>query len=327
MPWTLVHLVLALLLLSKAADWFARGLAHVAELTGLSRLLLGAVLVGFVTNLPEFFVSVGAAWKGLGGISLGNAVGSNIFDTAFVLGLCLARSRLRVQPEWLRDQGLPMLFACIGLYAFAVFWNITRLVAVLLLLVLGLYFCWSLLSTRRSPSLAKETKEVAEHALGAESGVQHRWAVASLLFGISLPLLFLSSRWVLSNAVELARLLEVNESVVAFTIIAAGTSLPELATSLAATRRGHFDTVVGIIFGSNIYNALGVVGLSGLIATLPITPANRLFDFPVMMLAVALPVAPLAWGRLPGRRIGWLLLALYGFYVYSLFMLRGVFDP
>jgi cation:H+ antiporter len=327
MHWTLFQLLVGLLLLSKAADWFARGLAHVAELTGLSRLLLGAVLVGFVTNLPEFFVSTGAAWKGHGELAFGNPVGSNIFDTAVILGLCLVRTRMPIQPDWLRDQGIPMWCACLALYALAALWDITLLVAVLLLVILGLYLCWSLLTARRNPAMAKEAKELAEHGLGAGIGGAHRWAVAFVLFGLSFPLLFLSSRWVLGSAVELARLLEVSEAVVGLTMIAAGTSLPELATSLAATRRDHLDTAVGIIFGSNVYNALGVVGLSGLIAPLPITAANRLLDLPVMMLVMTLLLAPLAWGRLPGRRIGCLLIALYGAYVLSLFMLRGVFEP
>ena len=326
MQWTLLQLVVGLLLLSKAADWFARGLAHVAELTGLSRLLVGAVLVGFVTNLPEFFVSLGAASRGHGGIALGNPVGSNIFDTACILGICLATTRVPIQPDWLRDQGIPMGIACLVLFACAALWDITWLVALLLLGTLALYLCWSLLSTRTNPARAQEARELAAVALGETSAGPPRWAVAGALFGLSLPLLFLGSRWVLANAVELARYLEISESVVGLTVIAAGTSLPELATALAATRRGHLDTAVGIIFGSNVYNALGVVGLSGLVTTLPVTAANRLFDLPAMMLMIALLLAPLAWGRLPGRGVGYLLIALYGVYAGALFMLRDVFE-
>lgn len=325
MTWLIIQFLIGILLLVKAADWFSRAAALVAELTGLPRMVMGATLVGLVTNLPEFAISMAAAWRQHSEIALGNPVGSNICNTGLILGLCLLRTHGTIEMAWLRDHGIPMILGCTVLYAFAAWGDITTPVALVLLALCAGYIVWSVASTRREPMLARQAESFVEDTLAETAGVRHRWAVVGLLLAISIPLVIVSSRWVLATSVELARLLELSESVIALTLMAFGTSLPELATALAALRRGHQDTSIGIVLGSNIYNALGVIGISGLIADLPVTIGNRLYDLPVMLLVLALPLVPCLFRRSPGRVTGAVLLGIYGVYAYSLFTFYGVF--
>jgi cation:H+ antiporter len=325
MIWLIIQFILGVLLLAKAADWFCRAAAQVAELTGLPRLVLGATLVGFATNLPEFSISTMAAWRLHSEIALGNPIGSNICNTGLILGICLVRSRGVIEMVWLRDHGIPMLLACTLLVGIAAWSDITAPVALLFLVLLVAYVAWSLASARREPVLAWQARSRVEEALGETGSLKHRWAVAGVLLALSIPLVIFSSRWVLGTSVQLARMLQISESVIALTLIAGGTSLPELATALAALRRGHQDTSVGIVLGSNIYNALGVIGISGLITRLPVTLGNRLFDMPVMLLVIAIPLVPCLFGKSPGRITGMILIGLYAAYTYSMFTLYGVF--
>jgi cation:H+ antiporter len=329
MIWKLLQLVLALLLLGKAAEWFARGAGQVAALTGLSRLLLGAVLIGCVTNLPELLIAVKAAWLGHTPIAVGNAVGSNIFNMGLVLGCCLLRTGSTGQTVWLRDQGLPMLFAGLVLYGLVLFGDVTRPVAMALLALLAFHLVGSIAAARaRRCGPHGGTGDVGS-APGEEEGgrldLRWRWSVAGVLFAVSVPLLFLTSGWALESAIALARAMDVSEIVIALTLVAAGTSLPELATALVAARRGHLDTALGIVLGSCLYNALGVIGAGGLVAPLIVSGANRLWDLPVMLLVMSLPLAGLLRGRFPGRKTGWALVSIYGLYTYSLFTLYEIF--
>ena len=316
--------ILALLLLNKSADWFARGTALVAELTGLPRLWIGAILGGFVTSIPEKLICCIAAWHGHSEIALGNGIGSVTFNCV-LMGICLLQTRTPILKAWFRDHGIPMLLACLVLFGFCLRDAITRPVAVLFVLLAAFYVVWSIRTTEREPALARQADEAAGEVLTLTAAVRHRWWVAALLMAISIPILFLSSDWLVHIAIRIAQQLEISESVIALTLVTIGTSLPELAATIAATRRGHVDTTIGLIFGSNVFVGMGAVGISGLFGRLPITTANRLFDLPVMMLAMAIPFLPLLFGRVPGRATGVILLAGYALYVYALFTLYGIF--
>ena len=319
-----LQFVLAIVLLNKSADWFARGTALVAELTGMPRLWIGAILGGFVTSIPEKLVCCIAAWQGHSEIALGNGIGSVTFNCV-LMGICLLQTRTLIQAAWFRDHGLPMLLACLLLFGFGLGDAITRPVAVLFVLLTAFYVVWSIRISGREPALARQADAVAGEVLDPTAGVRHRGAAAALLMGLSIPLLFLSSDWLVHISVTIARHLSISESVIALTLVTVGTSLPELATTVAATRRGHVDTTIGMIFGSNVFVGMGAVGISGLFAPLPVTTANRLFDLPVMMLAMSVPFLPLLFRRVPGRLTGCFLLTGYAVYVYALFTLYEVF--
>ena len=324
MMWPLIQLLLALLLLDKAAGLFVRGSALAARLLGVPRLLMGALLIGLATNIPEFFVSGLAAWRGHGGLALANPIGSNIVNTGLVFGLCLLAPSARIKIEWLRDHGVPMALACLLLFILVQVGDIGRISALLLTLGCALYVGWTVVVARRSPEMRTEARDIAEEAVSGLTDLRHQWAVAGTLVMLGMPLVLLSSRWVLYAATRTAVLLGVGEAAIGFTLVALGTSLPELFTTFAAIRRGQADTASGIILGSNTFNALGVVGLSGLLGRLPVTGVNRLYDLPMMMLVCCLPLVPVAFGRQPGRVTGILLLALYAVYVYALFTMQGV---
>lgn len=317
--------MLALLLLNKSADWFARGTALVAELTGMPRLWMGAILGGFVASIPEKLVCCIAAWDGHSEIALGNGIGSVTFNCV-LMGICLLQTRTVVEKAWFRDHGIPMLLSCLVLFGFCLREAITWPVGVLFVLLAAFYVVWSVFTARRDPEVARQAEAAISETLGESSSIQHRWYVVVLLLAISIPLLFLSSNWLVHIAVRLAQGLGISESVIALTLVAVGTSLPELATTIAATRRGHLDTTIGLIFGSNVFVGMGAIGLSGLFGRLPVTTANRLFDLPVMLLAMALPFVPLLFGRTPGRVMGCVLLTGYAVYVYALFTLYGIFE-
>ena len=316
--------ILALLLLNKSADWFARGAALVAELTGMPRLWMGAILGGFVASIPEKIVSCIAAWSGHSEIALGNGIGSVTFNCV-LMGICLLQARTAVDKAWFRDHGIPMLISCLVLYAFCLRDAITWPVALLFVLLAAFYVVWSVFTAERDPLVARQAEAAISETLGEAAKVQHRWHVAVLLLVVSIPILFLSSHWLVHIAVRMAQQVGISESVIALTLVAVGTSLPELATTIAATRRGHLDTTIGLIFGSNVFVGMGAIGLSGLFGRLPVTTANRLFDLPVMMVAMFLPFVPLLFGRVPGRLMGYVLLIGYAVYVYALFTIYGVF--
>lgn len=320
-----LEFILALLLLNKSADWFARGTALVAELTGMPRLWMGAILGGFVASIPEKIVSCIASWNNHSEIALGNGIGSVTFNCV-LMGICLLQTRTAMNKAWFRDHGIPMLISCLVLFGFCLRDAITWPVALLFVLLAAFYVVWSIVTAERDPLVARQAEEAITETLGEKSAIQHRWYVAVLLLGISIPILFGSSSWLVHIAVQMAQSMGISESVIALTLVAVGTSLPELATTIAATRRGHLDTTIGMIFGSNVFVGMGAIGLSGLFGRLPVTTANRLFDLPVMMLAMMLPFVPLLFGRTPGRLMGYLLLIGYAVYVYALFTFYGIFE-
>lgn len=331
MIWQLIYFIFGVLILAKGADWFTRASAQIAELTGLPRLVLGVTLIGLATNLPEFFISTLAAWQGYGAVALGNPVGSNIFNTGLILGICLVRAGAAVQPAWLRDHGIPMVLACVLLFALALWGDLTRTSGIILLVVCALYVAWSVASARSDPDMARQAEQLVDEAVGRVEDHEavsrrQRWAIVIVLATISGVIVYASSRLVLASAVAIAEELAIPRYVIALTLVAAGTSLPELATALSAAGKGHHDTSLGIVLGSNIYNVLGVVGLAAMVGDLPVKAANQLFDLPFMLLVIALPLLPCLYRQTPGRWTGYALIGLYVSYTYALFNLYGVFD-
>ncbi len=323
MLWLTIQFIIGIIVLNKSADWFARGAALVAELTGMSRLFMGAILAGFITSLPEFFVSGIASWGGHSEMAIGNAVGSIIFN-GLLMGLCLIRSRTPAELTWFRDHGIPMLLACLILYGMAIYGNVSRSAGAFLFFICIAYTVWSIISAKREPVVAREVEAIADETLELRVPRLNRWSVAAVLLVLGILLVYISSHWIIHVAAAMAYGLGISESVISLTIVAAGTSLPEMAAALAATRRGHQDTSLGIIFGSTLF-VVGVIGLSGLLRPLVYTVANRLYDLPIMLLITILPFLPCLFGKTPGRVTGYVLLAVFGLYMYSLFTLYGVF--
>lgn len=259
-------------------------------------LLVGMLVVGFGTSAPELVVSVFAALNGSPSLALGNAWGSNILNTSVILGVTAILLPIAVQSGILRKE-LPILMAATGLSA-ALVWDgvLTRGDSLLLLAVFAVLIAWSIAAARgqEHDTLALETR--AELRQGTMSLRR-----ALFWLGLGLLVLVLSSRLLVWGAVAIAQTLGVSDAVIGLTVVAIGTSLPELASCIAAARKGEDDIALGNVLGSSLFNTLAVVGLAGAIAPMDIEPALLTRDLPVMAgLTVLLFV--MGWGfKGPGR--------------------------
>lgn len=315
----LIAVMVGLIVLVWSADRFVGAAAAIARHFGLPPLLIGAVIIGFGTSAPELAVSVLSALEGNPGIALGNAYGSNIANIGIILGLTALISPIAVHSQVLRQE-LPILT---GVTALAVLlaWDLTigRLEAGVMLAVFGLLMAWSIWQGLRNGSdpLAEETQaELQAHPMP----IGRAW----LELAVGLGLLVASSRALVWGAVSIAQALGVSDLVIGLTIVAVGTSLPELASSIAAARKNEHDLAMGNVIGSNLFNTLAVVGLAGVIAPMQAESALLERDLPVMAgFTLALFVLGWGWRGRPGRinrAEGALLLA--GYAAYSLWLVR-----
>ena len=309
-----------LILLIWSADRFIDGAAATANHFGMSQLLIGIVIVGFGTSAPEMIVSSLSALNGNPGIALGNAYGSNITNIALILGTTALITPLAVNSQILRLE-LPILILITALSAALIYdAEITRSDAVILLITFATYMIWTVWHDlkNKSDSLAADVQQ--EFATQAKMSVK----VAVLWIFIGLLLLIGSSQLLVWGAVEVARYFGVSDLIIGLTIVAVGTSLPEFASSVVAARKGEADLAVGNIVGSNLFNALAVVGIAGVISPMQVEPEVFTRDMSVMTLVtVALLVFGYGIGRKNARRItrfeGFLFLTSYIAYTLYLF--------
>jgi cation:H+ antiporter len=306
-----------LALLVWSADRFVEGSAAAAGHFGMPPLLIGMVVVGFGTSAPEMVVSALAATQGNPGLALGNAYGSNITNIALILGITAVIAPIAVHSQVMRKE-LPIL----ALVTLAAAWllfdgELSRLDAAGLLILFALLLGWSIWSGIRKTDDTFATDmdaELTAHAMPI------RKAVVWLLVG--LVLLIISSRILVWGAVNLATRFGVSDLVIGLTIVAIGTSLPELASSIIAARKGEHDLALGNILGSNLFNTLAVVGIAGSIAPMAVADEVLMRDIPVMV-GLTLALFVLGYGfRGPGRinRLegGGLLAVFIGYTVYLL---------
>lgn len=305
----LLAIAAGLALLVWSADRFVEGAAITAGHFGMPPLLIGMVVVGFGTSAPEMVVSALAATQGNPGLALGNAYGSNITNIALILGITALISPIAVHSQVMRKE-LPIL-ALITLLAFWQLWDgmLSFVDALVLIAVFFGLLAWSIRQgmTRKTDALGIEVEaELKVHDMPVRKAVL--WLIVGLL------LLIVSSRVLVWGAVDLASAFGVSDLIIGLTIVAVGTSLPELASSVIAARKGEHDLALGNILGSNLFNTLAVVGIAGLISPMAVAPEVLSRDL-VVMAALTLSLFALGYGfRGPGRinRIeGGLLLACF----------------
>ena len=277
MTLPLLSIIFGLMLLVWSADRFVEGAAFTARHFGMPSLLIGMVIVGFGTSAPEMAVSALAASQGNPGIALGNAYGSNITNIALILGLTALISPIAVHSQVLRKE-LPILTAVTALAAWQL-WDgeLTRTDAWVLLAVFAGLMVWSIREgmQKKGDAFGVEIEqELVAHAMTL------RWAVIWLVVG--LLLLIVSSRLLVWGAVEIAQAFGVSDLIIGLTIVAVGTSLPELASSIIAARKGEHDIALGNILGSNLFNTLAVVGIAGMIHPMAVEPVILTRDMLVM---------------------------------------------
>lgn len=271
-------IVFGLALLVWSADRFVEGAASTARYFGMPPLLIGMVIVGFGTSAPEMVVSAFAAVQGNPGIALGNAYGSNITNIALILGLTALISPIAVHSQVLRKE-LPLLTAVTALAAWQL-WDgeLTMNDALVLLAVFAGLMIWTIREGMRQKvdALGNEMElELDVHAMPVRSAVL--WLVVGLLA------LIVSSRILVWGAVEIAHGFGVSDLIIGLTIVAIGTSLPELASSVIAARKGEHDIALGNILGSNLFNTLAVVGIAGTIHPMVVGP--EIFSRDIMVMA------------------------------------------
>jgi len=317
-----LYLFGGLVLLAVGGEFLVRGAVQLAERLGVSPLVIGLTLVGFGTSMPELVASVQASLAGSPGIAVGNVVGSNIANILLILGIAAMISPVAVASRALsRDGGVVLatavLFAVVGFTM-----DLGRLSGVVFLGLLAGYilYAWRQESVGTDghtavfeKAQAFENTHPGVHAAGAGPG---RLALSVGMALGGLVLVMLGGRLLVDGAIDLARTLGIAESVIGLTIVAVGTSMPELVTSLVAALRRQGDVALGNVLGSNIYNILGIGGVIGLIAPTTIPPEMARFDI-LVMVAVSALLLLFAWtGMRIGRREGGVLMAGYVAYVW-----------
>ena len=307
---TTLTLIAGLVLLIVGAEMLVKGASRVAAGFGISPLVIGLTVVAFGTSSPEMAISVSSAWKGEADIAVGNVVGSNIFNVLFILGLSALITPLVVSKQLVKLDvplmiGVSVLAFLLSMDGRIAFWE----GAILFVGVIG----YTILAIR----MGKASGETGE----AVEGADRTWMNIGLI-AVGLVLLVLGSQWLVSAAITIATAMGVSELVIGLTIVAAGTSMPEVATSITAAIRGQRDIAVGNVVGSNIFNILAVLGLTAMVAPggLPVSQAAINFDYPVMM-AVAVACLPIFFvGYTIQRWEGALFLGYYVAYtVYLVF--------
>ncbi len=318
-----VFLIAGLILLVIGAEILVRGASRLASSLGISPLVIGLTIVAFGTSAPEMAVSIGASWAGQADLALGNVVGSNIFNVLFILGVSALVAPLVVSQQLVRLDVPLMIAASVAVLLMGLDNKISRIDGVFLFGAVLAYTFFLIRQSRRESSAAVTAQYEAEYGVGAQNDsavIQYLKDGVMILGGLAL--LVLGAQWLVDSAVQIAQYLGMSELVIGLTIVAAGTSMPELATSVIASLRGERDIAVGNVVGSNIFNLLAVLGLSSIVAPdgVQVADAALAFDIPVMV-GVALICLPIFFtGYLISRLNGALFLFYYVAYTAYLLM-------
>lgn len=311
----IILFAIGLVLLIAGAEWLVRGASQLAAAAGVSSLVIGLTVVAFGTSAPELAVSVSSAATGKADIALGNVVGSNIFNVLFILGISAAITPLRVNQQLIKLDVPIMIVISILVYVFALNGVLDRWEGGLFFAGIIVYTTFLVRQSRREQAsvAAEYEKEFGQMTLKAP------WKAVTLVL-IGLVMLVIGSNWLVDGAVVLARYFGVSELIIGLTVVACGTSLPEVATSVVAAIRGERDIAVGNVVGSNIFNILSVLGLSSLIQPITVAPAAMLFDIPVMI-AIAVACLPIFFTNYTiSRWNGWTFLLYYVAYTTFLIL-------
>jgi len=295
-----------LALLVAGGDLLVKGAVGLSLKLGMTPLVVGLTVVAFGTSAPELLVSVSAALQGSSGIAMGNVVGSNIANVLVILGVTALISVIVTKGHDLRESWMMMIGASVLLIALAMTGQIGRIGGVILLLAMAAVV-WRQLSTGQA-----EGDEIGGRTAGAG------WARILIWLGLGLVLLPVGANLLVGGATEIARAFGISETVIGLTLVAVGTSLPEMAASVASALKGRSDMALGNVVGSNIFNILGILGITTLIAPLPVPPEMLRLDLWVM-LAAALLLWPFLFRAVNvTRAAGAAFIAAYGVYVWVL---------
>ncbi|GHD46703.1 cation:H+ antiporter [Marinobacter persicus] len=322
----LLFVAIGVLLLSSGGEALIRGSLAAAHRLGISPLLSGLLIVGFGTSAPELVVSVEAALSERPDISIGNVVGSNIGNILLILGVCALITPLAVKSLVLRRDGVTVVAASMLFLILVGGDALVKADAVIFLMALAAYLIWAYW-TERSGEAPSAKLHIAEGEEVTSLPKTTLWIAMAIVLG--LVLLITGSQVLLKGAVGIAEAFGISEAVVGLTLVAVGTSLPELSVSVIAAFRRHADVAIGNILGSNIFNLLGILGISALLQPLPVHERILQFDQWVMLGTTLILLFFLYTGSRLSRFEGALLLLGYGVYIalsFTVFSNPAVID-
>lgn len=308
---------LGLIFLVVGGEFLVKGASRMAALLKISPLVVGLTVVAYGTSSPELATNLIAVYENKLDIAVGNVVGSNIFNVFFILGISALIVPLVVHRQVVRIDVPIMIAASVLLLLLGIDGKLGRFDGILLFSSVILYTIFILRESRREV----REQELKEESVPIPENKAKAWLISAALVFVGLGLLIFGSKWLVDSAIVIAKQLGVSEMVIGLTLVAAGTSLPEVITSVIAALRGQRDIAVGNVVGSNIYNILAILGLSGILAKdgIPLAPSTLGFDIPVMI-GAAIACLPIFFtGHRIARWEGALFLLYY--VAYTLFLI------
>jgi cation:H+ antiporter len=304
-----LQLVAGLVLLFAGGESLVSGSVRFARATGFPPLLIGLTLVAFGTSVPELATSIDAAMAGSPGIAVGNVVGSNITNILLIIGLVALISPIACAPDTMRRDGSVMLMAALVCVLVLRYGQLTWWIGAAFLAGLLVYIGMAIRYTPHPP----EGDTISEQPLPDSAVKRHVLPLLTALIGLMLVLV--GASWLVNSAISIAHALGVNESIVGLTVVAAGTSMPELVTSLVAAIRRQADIAIGNIIGSNIFNVLGILGATAVVEPIPVPEQIRGFDGYFMCAVTLVFIAASITGRRISRGEGAVFLLCYCAYL------------
>ncbi|MCB1531539.1 MAG: calcium/sodium antiporter [Alphaproteobacteria bacterium] len=318
-----VYIIGGLVLLFLGGEGLVRGSVALAYRMGISTLLVSLVVVGFGTSAPELIVSINAALSGSPEIALGNVVGSNIANVLLILGTAGLITPLLCDSAAVRRDSLAVIVVSAGLACLSFLDVIDwRAGAMMLLVLFGyLYFAYSSEKNERRTEQKKAQKDLREH-ISEDMTPPKDSALLSIVFLIGgLLFLVVGAHYLVEGAASIARSFGISEAVIGLSLIAFGTSLPELATAIVASIRGHSDVIIGNVLGSNLFNILSILGVTALIAPLPLSGRIVEIDVWIMLASAAVLFPVILTGHKISRLEGAGFVALYLAYIGFMFVI------
>jgi len=307
--------ILGLIAIVKGGDLFVDSAIVIAKKTGIPEIVIGATLVSLATTLPETTVSVTAALEGYTTMSFGNAIGSIICNTGLILGLISTISPFRVYKKVFNTKAIILIISLITMMTLSLNRVIDKADSIILILILIVYMYADYLNVSRN----KTRNKIEE--IYINEGKFKAYTKLAFKFIIGIVLIVLGSNLLIENGVKIAGYIGIPQSVISLTVIALGTSLPELVSCLTAIRKKHHELTVGNILGANILNICLVIGASSFIKDIPILGQNMIIDLPVMIFIILILIIPTYITNKLHRIQGILMLTIYIGYISMLYTL------
>ncbi|GJM17032.1 MAG: sodium:calcium antiporter [Thermodesulfobacteriota bacterium] len=305
---SVVLLIVGIILLFLGGEGLVKGASRLARILGISPVVIGLTVVAFGTSAPEFVVGLIAALQGANDVVLGNIIGSNISNIGLILGIAALISPLIIHGRLIKAEVPIMIILSFVLYGIAWTLNLAILQGTVLFGSLIAFTIFSYYGAKKEPKLIEEEYE---EYLGTDGPLWKQFVFIIL----GLAGLIIGARLVVDSAITIARVIGVSELVISITVVAIGTSLPELSTTIVAAMKKEHDIIVGNIIGSNIFN-IGILGLVSIIHPISVDSSLLKFEFPIMLFFSILILPIMMTGKRISRIEGTLLLVLYGLFIY-----------